>query len=35
MKVSCTHEQNLEGIPSASAIELAGASLIIFGDDAR
>ena len=35
MKVSCTHEQNLAGIPSASAIELAGASLIIFGDDAR
>ena len=35
MKVSCTHEQNLAGIPSASAIELAGGSLIIFGDDAR
>jgi len=35
MKVSCTHEQNLAGIPSASAIELVGASLIIFGDDAR
>ena len=35
MKVSCTQEQNLAGIPSASAIELVGASLIIFGDDAR
>ena len=35
MKVSCTHEQNLAGIPSASAIELAGENLIIFGDDAR
>jgi hypothetical protein len=35
MKVSCTHEQNLAGIPSASALELAGESLIIFGDDAR
>jgi hypothetical protein len=35
MKVSCTHEQDLTGIPSASAIELAGTSLILFGDDAR
>ncbi len=35
MKVSCTHEQNLADIPSASAIELAGENLIIFGDDAR
>jgi hypothetical protein len=35
MKVSCTHEQNLAEIPSASAIELVGESLIVFGDDAR
>ena len=35
MKVSCTHERNLAGIPSASAIELVGENLIIFGDDAR
>ena len=35
MKVICTHEQDLAGIPSASAIELAGENLIIFGDDAR
>jgi hypothetical protein len=35
MKISCTQEQNLARIPSASAIELAGENLIIFGDDAR
>jgi hypothetical protein len=35
MKVNCIHEQCLEGIPSASAIELAGDNLIVFGDDAR
>jgi hypothetical protein len=35
MKVICTQEQNLAGIPSASAIELVGENLIIFGDDAR
>jgi hypothetical protein len=35
MKVNCIREQNLAGIPSASAIELAGENLIIFGDDAR
>jgi hypothetical protein len=35
MKVSCSHEQDLAGIASASAIELAGENLIIFGDDAR
>jgi hypothetical protein len=35
MKVSCTQEQDLAPIPSASAIEVASDSLIIFGDDAR
>jgi hypothetical protein len=35
MKVTCTHEQVLEGLPSASAIEFVGESLVIFGDDAR
>jgi hypothetical protein len=35
MKVSCTQENNLAGIASASAIELAGENLIVFGDDAR
>jgi hypothetical protein len=35
MKVSCTLEQNLAEIPSASAIEWVGANLIVFGDDAR
>jgi hypothetical protein len=35
MNVRCTHEHDLARIPSASAIDLAGENLIIFGDDAR
>lgn len=35
MKVRCTHERVLAGIPSASAVELIGESLLLFGDDAR
>lgn len=35
MKVRCTQERVLAGIPSASAVELIGESLLLFGDDAR